>query len=121
VGEAIERAHDNGCAPTFYNNEQALRAVVRSAYISAADHYATVEELPSGRGIADVVFLPRRGNPSPALVVELKWNRSSEAALAQVRDRDYPAVLRDWGGPILLIGVTYDPKTKRHVCRIEEM
>jgi hypothetical protein len=121
VEEAIARAHDNGCAPTFYNNEQVLRAVVRSAYISAADHYATVEELPSGRGIADVVFLPRRGNPSPALVVELKWNRSPEAALAQVRDRDYPAVLRDWGGPILLVGIAYDPKTKRHTCRIEEM
>jgi hypothetical protein len=121
VGEAIARAHDNGCAPTFYNNEQALRAVVRSAYISAADHYATVEELPSDRGIADVVFLPRRGDSSPALVVELKWNRSPEAALAQVRERDYPAVLRDWGGPILLVGIAYDPKTKRHVCRIEEM
>ncbi len=120
VAEALARAHDDGCAPTFYNDEQALRAVVKSAYIAAADHYATVEELPSGRGLADVVYLPKRGDPAPALVVELKWDRSPEAAIAQVRDRDYPAVLRDFGGPVLLVGVTYERKSKRHVCRIEE-
>ncbi|MBR3313727.1 MAG: AAA family ATPase [Atopobiaceae bacterium] len=121
VAKGIARAHDDGCAPTFYNDEQALRAVVKSAYIAAADHYATIEELPSGRGLADVVYLPRRGDPAPALVVELKWNRSPEAAIAQVRERDYPAVLRDFGGPILLVGITYERKSKRHVCSIEEM
>ena len=121
VAESIAWAHDNGCAPAFYNSEQSLRAVVKAAYISAADHYATVEELPSGRGLADVVYLPRRGDPSPALVVELKWNRSPEAAIAQIRNRDYPAVLRAWGGPILLVGITYDSKSKAHACRIEEI
>ncbi|MDO4796775.1 MAG: AAA family ATPase [Coriobacteriales bacterium] len=120
VAAGVARAHDDGCAPVFYNDEQALRAVVKSAYIAAADHYATIEELPSGRGLADVVYLPRRGDPSPALLVELKWDRAPEAAIAQARNRDYPAVLRGWGGPILLVGVTYDRKSKRHVCRIEE-
>ena len=120
VAEGISRAHDSGCAPAFYNNEQALRAVVKSAYIAAADHYATIEELPSGRGLADVVYLPRRGDPAPALVVELKWDRSPEAAIAQVCERDYPAVLRGFGGPILLVGITYDRKSKRHTCRIEK-
>lgn len=120
VAEAVSAAHDHGCAPVFYNDEQALRAVVRAAYISAADHYATIQELPSGRGLADVVFLPRRSDPAPALVVELKWDRSPKAAIAQVRDRDYPEVLRGWGGPILLVGVTYDRKSKCHICRIEE-
>ncbi len=120
VAAGVARAHDDGCAPVFYNDEQALRAVVKSAYIAAADHYATIEELPSGRGLADVVYLPKRGDPSPALLVELKWDRAPEAAIAQARNRDYPAVLRGWGGPILLVGITYDRKSKRHVCRIEE-
>ena len=120
VAEAVSRAHDDGCAPVYYNDEQALRAVVKSAYIAAADHYATIEELPSGRGLADVVYLPRRGDPAPALVVELKWDRSPEAAIAQVRDRDYPAVLRGWGGPIRLVGITYERKSKHHTCIIEE-
>jgi hypothetical protein len=67
-----------------------------------------------------VVYLPRRGDPAPALLVELKWDRSPEAAIAQVRERDYPAVLRGWGGPILLVGITYERKSKRHTCIIEE-
>ncbi len=77
-------------------------------------------DMTAFRGAADVVYLPRWGDPAPALVVELKWDRSPEAAIAQVRDRDYPAVLRGWGGPILLVGITYERKSKRHVCRIEE-
>ncbi len=121
VARAIADAHDHGCAMRFYNNEQALRAVVKSAYIAAADHYATIEELPSGRGVADVVYLPRRSDPAPALVVELKWNRTPAAALTQIRDRDYPAVLRGWGGPVLLVVIDYDAKTKEHRCAIEEL
>ena len=93
----------------------------KSGYIAGPDGFATIDELRSGRGLADVVYLPRRGDPAPALVVELKWNRSPEAAIAQVRERDYPAVLRDFGGPILLVGITYERKSKRHVCSIEEM
>ena len=121
VADAVASAHDSGCAPTFYNNEQSLRAVVRSAYIAAADHYATVQELPSGRGLADVVYLPRRGDPSPALVVELKWDRSPDPAIARILNRDYPEVLRGWGGPIILVGITYSPKSKEHSCRIKEV
>ena len=118
MAEGVARAHDDGCAPAFYNNEQALRAVVKSAYIAAADHYATIEELSSGRGLADVVYLPKRGDPSPALLVELKWDRAPEAAIAQARNRDYPAVLRDWGGPTLLVGITYDRKSKPRAERV---
>lgn len=43
------------------------------------------------------------------------------AAIDQIRDRDYPQVLRDLGVPVLLVGVTYDAKTKRHFCRIERL
>ena len=120
VASLTTHAHDHGCAPQFYNNEQALRAVVRTAYISAADHYATIEELPSGRGVADVVYLPRHGDPNPAMVVELKWDKTPGAAIAQIHDRDYPATLRDWGGPLLLVGISYNPKTKEHRCTIEQ-
>ncbi|MBR3328420.1 MAG: AAA family ATPase [Atopobiaceae bacterium] len=120
VAKGIAHAHDGGCAPVFYNDEQSLRAVVKSAYIAAIDRYATIEELPSGRGLADVVFLPKRGDLAPAIVVELKWSRSPGTAMEQIRNRDYGRVLRDWDGPTLLVGITYDPKTKNHVCRIEE-
>ncbi|MBR3316610.1 MAG: AAA family ATPase [Atopobiaceae bacterium] len=120
VAAAVAAAHDGGCAHQFYSDEQALRAVVRSAYIAAADHYAEVQEFPSGRGVADIAYVPRRGDPSPALLVELKWNRRPTAALEQVLQRDYARALRDWGGPVLLVDVTYDPKTREHACRIKE-
>jgi hypothetical protein len=77
-----------------------------------------VDELPSGKGYADVAYLPRRGSGRPALLVELKWDRPVRAAVDQVLDRDYPQVLRDLDVPILLVAVTYDSKTKEHSCRI---
>ena len=58
VAAAIEEAHKAGTAPAFYNNEQALRSVIRVAYISCIDEYLRIDELPSGHGYADVVFFP---------------------------------------------------------------
>jgi len=46
-----------------------LRYVIKFAYIAAIDQYLKVEELPSGKGIADVVYLPKRRSTLPALVV----------------------------------------------------
>ena len=42
-------------------------------------------------------------------------------AIARILRNDYPAILRDWGGPALLVGITYDPKIREHVCRIQEL
>ena len=85
VCEAIEWIRETQYAPTFYNDEQALRYVIKFAYIAAIDQYLKVEELPSGRGIADVVYLPKRKSTLPALVVELKWNKSSVGAIRQIK------------------------------------
>lgn len=119
VAEAIETIRSTQYAPTFYNDEQALRYVIKFAYIAAIDQYLKVEELPSGRGIADVVYLPRRKSMLPAMIVELKWDQSSEGAIGQIKEKDYPAVLRDYGGEIILVGINYNSKTKVHSCRIE--
>lgn len=121
VARALEKAHDSAAAPLFYNNEQALRAAVKLAYISAVDEYATIEELPSGKGFADVVYIPKPSSQLPALLVELKWNKPVDSAVEQVKQRDYPQVLRNWGGPVLLVGISYDEKTKRHEACIERV
>lgn len=120
VAEAIETIRSTQYAPTFYNDEQALRYVIKFAYIAAIDQYLKVEELPSGKGIADVVYLPRRKSLIPAMIVELKWGKSSEGAIAQIKEKNYPAVLQDYGGEIVLVGINYDPKTKVHTCEIEK-
>lgn len=119
VAQAMEEAHQAGTAPLFYNNEQALRAVVKAAYIAAVDHYITIEELPSGKGYADIVFLPYQNEDLPAMVIELKWNQSVETALRQIKEKDYPKVMADYGGKILLVGISYDTKTYEHSCKIE--
>jgi hypothetical protein len=121
VAEAIEKAHTEGCAPLFYNNEQALRSVIRFAYISSVDEFLRIEEIPSGRGYADVVYLPKKGSAMPIMLVELKVNKSAEGAIAQIKNKNYPKVFEGFGSDILLVGVNYDEKSKAHSCRIERI
>lgn len=121
VASAIQEIHDSEYAPTFYNDEQSLRYVVKFAYISCVDQYAKVEELPSGRGIADVAFIPKRRSPLPAMIVELKWNQSSGGAIAQILEKGYHKVFEKYGGDVILAGISYDRKSKKHECRITRL
>ena len=77
---------------------------------TCVDQYAKVEELLSGRGMADVVFLPKRRAVLPAMIVELKGNQAAEGAIQQINDRKYPKVLENYDGEIVLVGVSYDEK-----------
>lgn len=119
VASSIEEAHKAGSAPTFYNNEQALRSIIRVAYISCVDEFLTIEELPSGHGYADVVFFPKKASSMPLILIELKWNQTDKGAISQIKNNDYPQALRDYGGKILLVGINYDQKSKKHTCKIE--
>ncbi len=120
VAKAIEEAHKAGTAPTFYNNEQALRSVIRVAYISCVNEFLKIDELPSGHGYADVVFFPKKTSSMPLLLIELKWNKTEEGAIRQIKNNDYPQALENYGGDILLVGINYNEKNKKHTCRIEE-
>ena len=120
VARGIADIHDSQYAPTFYNNEQGLRYVIKMAYISCVDQYAKIEELPSGHGLADVVFLPKRRSSLPAMIIELKWKKSADGALRQILDKNYPRILENYGGEIILVGINYDEHKKIHECRIEK-
>ncbi len=120
VAKAIAAVHDSNYAPQFYNNEQALRAVVKYAYITCVDQYLKIEELPSGHGYADIVYIPKRQSFLPAMVIELKWNHTANGAIAQIRNRNYPAVLENISNELLLVAINYDAKTKLHTCIIEK-
>lgn len=121
VAAAIKRIRGTNYAPQFYNNEQALRDAVKFAYIICIDRYMKVEELPSGKGLADVVYLPKRNTALPAIVVELKWEVSADAAIEQIKQNNYPAILADYYGEIVLVGINYDSKTDEHSCKIEKI
>lgn len=70
-------------------------------------------------GIADVVYLPKREVNCPALVVELKWNKSPEGAIRQIKDKQYGSWIEGYTGEILLVGINYDEE-KGHECMIEK-
>ena len=81
-----------------------------------------VREFPAGRGFADVVFLPLPSVGKPALIVELKVDKSADTALQQIKDRKYPQALEGYTGEILLVGINYDRenRNKPHSCVIEK-
>ena len=123
VARALQEAHDSGIDPLFYNDEQALRAIVKAAYIAAIDHYIRIEELPSGHGYADILFLPKKAadNRYPAMLIELKWNKTAESAIEQIKCGNYPQAVKDYGKDLLLVGISYDSDSKEHRCRIERL
>ena len=119
VAQSLDTLHSSKVAPQYYNNEQALRSLIHQAYIAAIDEYVQIQELPSGKGYADVVFIPRKGSDRPAMIVELKCNTSVGGAIRQIKDRNYPQLVGQLTNDVLLVGINYNKKTKAHECRIE--
>ncbi len=77
-------------------------------------------ELPSGTGFADVVYLPKRDVRKPALVVELKWDKTAQGAIMQIKEKGYTDWIEGYTGEILLIGLNYEREKKVHRCVIEK-
>ena len=119
VADGIATVHNESASILKYNNENSLTCTILMAYYSAKDYYMNpIMEFPSGKGYADVVYLPRRNVERPALVVELKWNKSAAGAIAQIKKKQYAAWIKEYTGDILLVGITYNKK-KGHECIIE--
>ena len=119
----FQKIHMEESSMKYYNNEQALRAIIKLAMFTYRDHYIQMEELDCGVGYADIAYLPKKYENVPALVIELKYNDTAESAIQQIRDRSYFDILKDYGGEIVLVGISYEKTDvkKEHVCRIERM
>lgn len=85
------------------------------------DNYLKVEELPTGKGVADVVFIPNRETALPTMIVELKWDKGADTAIEQIKDNKYLAIISGYVGEIVLVGINYDEKTKDHTCKIKKI
>ena len=123
VAAKIEQIYMEYTSVIQYNDENSLSSVLAIAYLGTMNYYfKPVRELPTGRGFADFVYIPKTEyiNDYPALVVELKWNKNADTAMQQIRERQYPNSLLQYTGHILLVAINYDKKTKEHVCKIEE-
>lgn len=124
VAEEIEKIHMEYASIIQYHDENSLSSVLSIAYLSAVQYYfKPVRELPTGRGFADFVFIPKKeyAQDYPALIVELKWNKNAQTALNQIKEKKYFESVRQYTGEILLVGINYDKKTKKHQCMIEKV
>ena len=124
VAELIELAHDTYTSVLKYNDENSLSCVLTMAYFTAPAYYNIIREMPAGRGFADFVFIPRsNAGFRPAMVVELKYNKSADTAIKQIKDNRYYGALAGYSDKILLVGINYDTDgkdKKKHSCVIEE-
>ena len=126
VAELIEAAHDKSGKRT-YNSEAALSYSIQLAYYYAHEYYTLIPELDTGKGYADLVYIPTIPD-KPALLIELKYSKDSGKALEQIKRRNYPDRLEHYKGNIILVAINYDkesnsnqPYYKHHSCRIERI
>ena len=121
VAQAFHKLHATNYAPRLYNNEQSLRSLIRIAYIAYLDEYYKLEEIPSGKGIADIIFIPMQGSRYLPMIVELKWNRSTKSALTQILQKEYHSILVNTSQDILFVGINYDTNSGAHSCKITKI
>ena len=125
VAEMVEKAH-NQAANKTYNDEAALSYGIQLAYYAALKYYTVIPEMDSGKGFADITFLPSPKFPDkPAILVELKYEEKENTAIDQIIRQNYPDRLTHYKGNLLLVGITYQkglqntsPEFKHHTCKI---
>ena len=121
VAQAIDAIHADNTSVLQYNDENSLACVLTIAYYTAKKDFLMIREFPSGKGFADIVLIPRCACKLPAVVLELKYNQSSDSAIAQIHEKHYSGVLMNFVGEVVLVGINYNKNTKVHECKIERM
>ena len=118
VAQALDKAHTRATNPLTYNNESSFQSAIGLAYFYANAQYTVIKELPTGKGYADVALIPFVPN-IPAIIIELKNNKTAQGAVEQIRARNYDDALCHYRGDLLFVGVNYDTESKTHECKIE--
>ncbi|MBQ0128495.1 MAG: AAA family ATPase [bacterium] len=119
VANALTEAHIRTTNPLTYNNEASFQSAIGLAYFYANLKYTVIKELPTGKGYADLALIPYVPN-IPAMIIELKNNKSAESAIRQIKEKEYDDLLEHYRGDLLFVGINYDSDTKEHQCKIEE-
>ncbi|MBO6309916.1 MAG: AAA family ATPase, partial [Oribacterium sp.] len=126
VAELLEKAHNRADNKT-YNDEAALSYAILYAYYAAEKYYTMLPELDTGKGYADRVYIPRpQYADKPVLIIELKYEKDTDGAIARIKRQQYPDRLEVYKGNILLVGINYNKDTgntgtdyKHHTCEID--
>lgn len=121
VAEIVEKTHTENTSIIKYNDENSLACVLSLTFYTSRNKYKMIREFPTGRGFADVVLLPLRNVDLPAIVLELKYDKSADSAIDQIKRQEYGTVLHKYVGELVLVGINYDKTTKKHECLIEKV
>ena len=113
--------YDQWSAFLQYNNENSLACFLTIAYYAAKKDYLMVREFTSGKGFADIVLMPCHTCNQPAVVLELKYDKSTDTAITQIHKRRYAGTIKAFIGDVVLVGINYDKTTKLHECKIDRM
>lgn len=102
-----------------YNTEAALSYCVIFGYAGALiKKYNVYRELEAGKGFIDIACVPFN-RLDPVLIIELKYDITADAALSQIRSKQYAKDLALSYPNVLLVAINYNSKTKEHECAIE--
>ena len=102
-----------------YNGENSLACMLSIAYYYASNDYIIHRELATGKGFTDLVRIHRKNVDSPAIVIELKYDKAVDTAIEQIKRKQYPAKVAQYADNLLLVGITYEREMKEHRCCIE--
>jgi len=120
VAHGVDAAHDEHTSILSYNDENSLACVLSIAYYYASNDYIIHREYATGKGFADLVLIPRKNVASPAIIIELKYNKDADTAIAQIKRQQYPDKVAQYADNLLLVGINYDRDSKQHECHIEQ-
>ena len=121
VARSVDRVHYDLTSSLDYNVEESLRCVIMVAYQAAKQYYKIEKEQSAGHGRADLIFVPKvlpDAAPATPMVIELKWNKSADSAIQQIKDKKYPRTFENYPD-VLLVGINYDVDSREHTCIIE--
>ena len=119
VAKQLELVHSTQASILTYNNENSLACAINIAFYTAFKYYSIFRELDSGKGFADMVYIPRPGCEFPALLIELKYNSEVDSAMRQIKEKRYTGRLTHYLDNLLMVGISYDKESKKHSCVIE--
>lgn len=89
MARILEMAHNTEVPLLSYNNETELTAIVNLVYLAARDTYRIEREDKAGKGYVDFIFYPEIDKNADCIILELKVGVTPEAAIQQIKDRDY--------------------------------
>ena len=128
VAKMLQENHETYSSVFSYNQENDLACIVITSYSAFIEKdYTFHRELESGKGFADIVFLPRPGRPQKVIpiIIELKWKKSADTAIQQIKERRYTGLAQGYPS-VLLVGISYEKDKKKkeyknHTCIIEQL